>query len=689
MGRKAIRADLEFLIKTSYRLYSMKALIYIFGIIGTICLAGCSKDYSVAQVGNMMLRIDVAGVTESIVVANAANSRATTNTTFSNISRTSTTTMNNDNGGFYVDHVMSQTSVGSNVENIRAASAEVTDSDRSSTINRAAIPMQNGYRYRILLYNRNSGQLWRTVQGTAGTPLSMEGQTGETYLWYAYSYNDSEALPEPANTNNPSIETSINRDFLYASGEITIPTNTQDDYNLSIVFERKVTQVHIKIDATVLARFATINNLNAAFDRNDYLKKGVFSIRSNQMNAVEAVPTEVIFNAPSSDNTWERIYYTVDPASVSTYNVVINDLPVRFDGVREDISQRNLATYFGAANRPTFTNEFENAAIGQRLSSILNLNYRVSPLRILHISSGASYGYALERGPAWDFLNASENFGDLPESIVKMDSWSPGLGSWAGGNRTQNAAENRMLYAATAAFDNRLTARLAATNNTNRPDIVIIGYNMINIRPAVARALNNYLDNNGVVIMMLQDAANNNTRSFFNTMFGVSNIGAISNGTAGAMYPIVGNDPNDKILNGPFGDVRGRHWGEDAGTTLGLTNIPLSQVTVYSNGNAINRSSLANRVTMFKHNTKNFFFIGDGGFVSYNGGRSFVICPFNYDTRAKRPLPKAYGNAGSGYSAGSRNAYNSVVIANVMAWAVERAELQGIRQWRYAAPPRP
>ncbi|PVH25159.1 hypothetical protein [Sphingobacterium corticibacter] len=668
----------------------MKGLIYILGFISTISLVGCSKDYPVAKVGgDMMLRIDVAGITESTVVANYANARAATNTTFSNISRTSTISMGDDKGGFYVDHVMSQTSVGTIVESVLPTSEILSFSDRSATISPAAIPMQNGYRYRIFLYNKNNGQLWRTLQGTAGTPLSMEGQKGETYLWYAYSYNDSEALPEPSNINDPSIETSINRDFLYASGEITIASNLQEDYILGITFERKVAQVHIKIDGTVLARFATINNLNAAFDRNDYLKKGRFSVRSNQMNTIDVVPTEIIFNNPSPDNTWERTYYTVDPASISKYNVVINDLPVKFDEVREEISQRNLATYYGAANKPTFTTEFENAAIGQRLSSVLNLNYQVSPLRILHISSGASYGYALERGPAWDFLNASENFGDLPESVIKMGSWSPGQGSWAGGNRTQNADENRMVYAATTAFDNRLAERLAATNTNNRPDIVIIGYDMTNIRPSVARSLNNYLNSNGVVIMMLQNATSNDTHSFFNTMFGVSNIGTVSSGSAGAMYPIEGNNPTDKILNGPFGDVRGRYWGEDAGTTLGLTNLPPSQITIYSYGNAINRSSVTPRVTMFKHNTKNFFFIGDGGFVSYNGGRSFVICPFNYNTVLKRPLPKAYGNAGSGYSAGSRDAYNSVVIANIMAWAVEKAELQGIRQWRYAGPPTP
>lgn len=82
------------------------------------------------------------------------------------------------------------------------------------------------------------------------------------------------------------------------------------------------------------------------------------------------------------------------------------------------------------------------------------------------------------------------------------------------------------------------------------------------------------------------------------------------------MYPLVGTNSNDKILNGQVGDARGQYWGEDAGTTLGIVNVPLSQVTVYSYGQAINRTGSNSGITMFKHNTKNFFYIGDGGFVS-------------------------------------------------------------------------
>ncbi len=309
--------------------------------------------------------------------------------------------------------------------------------------------------------------------------------------------------------------------------------------------------------------------------------------------------------------------------------------------------------------------------------------------RILHISNNTSYGYALEQGRSWAFLNAKENFGNLPTSLVKMSPWTSGGGAWIGGNATDDKTENWVNYSASTTGDNNIINKINPADASKKPDIIILGYDVLYIRPAVATALLDYINNNGIVIMLLQDSVGAENRSFFNSLFGVSKITLDSNGSGGAMYPLVGTDPNDKILNGQVGDARGQYWGEDAGTTLGIVNVPLSQVTVYSYGQAINRTGSNSGITMFKHNTKNFFYIGDGGFVSNGDLTSAVICPFNYDATTKRPLPKPYGDAGNGYTARSKNAYNSVVMGNIMVWAARTSEFNGFKPWKYAAPPTP
>ncbi|MCL1690177.1 hypothetical protein CMU59_18445 [Elizabethkingia anophelis] len=151
------------------------------------------------------------------------------------------------------------------------------------------------------------------------------------------------------------------------------------------------------------------------------------------------------------------------------------------------------------------------------------------------------------------------------------------------------------------------------------------------------------------------------------------------------MYPIQGTETKDQILNGRIGDVRGRYWGEDASATSAIQGLPLQNITAYSDGVAINKTTdNYGEVTMFKHNTKNFFFVGDGGFISFNGGTDAIICPFKYNTTTKSPLPKPYGNAGNGYTAQSKDAYNSIIFGNVMLWAATVAEFKGIKPWKYA-----
>lgn len=115
-----------------------------------------------------------------------------------------------------------------------------------------------------------------------GTPVSLDAVKGGTYTWYAYSYNNNETIPEPANTANPAIDTAIDKDLLYATGEVVVaktPQNQQDTYNVAITFQHKVAQVSVKVDASILAEYATINSFKASFAQNNYLKKALLILR--------------------------------------------------------------------------------------------------------------------------------------------------------------------------------------------------------------------------------------------------------------------------------------------------------------------------------------------------------------------------------------------------------------------------
>lgn len=643
----------------------MKMVIKVDGVIGTEVIQPVSK-MAVASVSSTM--------------------SLTGGTTAGNTSGLTTAS------GFIADAKAEQAPMVAAVGNQILKSAIASTGNLNNNLIAATQPMPMGYTYRILIYDKATGLLWKTVQATSGTPVSLDAVKGGTYTWYAYSYNNNETIPEPANTASPSIDTAIDKDLLYATGEVVVaktPQNQQDTYNVAITFQHKVAQVSVKVDASILAEYATINSFKASFAQNNYLKKGTFDIKGGSISNLQVISTTDIFTTLSPTNVWEANYYTADPAALTSYKVNIDDLQVHFTDAAPGVADRNLATYNGAANKPSFTYNFTSPASGQRLLGVANLWYMLTSKRILHISNNTSYGYALEQGRSWAFLNAKENFGNLPTSLVKMAPWTSGGGAWIGGNATDDKTENWVNYSASTTGDNNIINKINPTDASKKPDIIILGYDVLYIRPAVATALLDYINNNGIVIMLLQDSVGTENRSFFNSLFGVSNITLDSNGSGGAMYPLVGTDPNDKILNGQVGDARGQYWGEDAGTTLGIVNVPLSQVTVYSYGKAINRTGSNSGITMFKHNTKNFFYIGDGGFVSNGDLTSAVICPFNYDATTKRPLPKPYGDAGNGYTARSKSAYNSIVMGNIMVWAARTSEFNGFKPWKYAAPPTP
>jgi len=678
---------------TTYRSCSRIFSALFSALLLMFSVASCSPDNNGASSAGgegMKMVINVDGVIGTEVIQPV--SKMAVASVNSSMALTGNTSGLTTASGFIADAKAEQVPMNTTTGNQILRSAVASTGNLNNNLIAATQPMPVGYTYRILIYDKATGLLWKTLQATSGTPVSLDAVKGGTYTWYAYSYNNNDAIPEPANTASPAIDTAIDKDLLYATGEVVVaktPQNQQDTYNIAITFQHKVAQVSVKVDASVLAEYATINSFKASFAQNNYLKKGTFDIKGGSISNLQVIPTTDIFTTLSPTNVWEANYYTADPAALTSYKVNIDDLQVHFTDAAPAVADRNLATYNGAANKPSFTYNFTSPASGQRLLGVANLWYMLTSKRILHISNNTSYGYALEQGRSWAFLNAKENFGNLSTSLVKMAPWTPGGGAWIGGNATDDKTENWVNYSASTTGDNNIINKINPTDTSKKPDIIILGYDVLYIRPAVATALLDYINNNGIVIMLLQDSVGAENRSFFNSLFGVSNITLDSNGSAGAMYPLVGTDPNDKILNGQVGDARGQYWGEDAGTTLGIVNVPLSQVTVYSYGQAINRTGANSGITMFKHNTKNFFYVGDGGFVSNGDLTSPVICPFNYDATTKRPLPKPYGDAGNGYTARSKSAYNSIVMGNIMVWAARTSEFNGFKPWKYAAPPTP
>lgn len=217
------------------------------------------------------------------------------------------------------------------------------------------------------------------------------------------------------------------------------------------------------------------------------------------------------------------------------------------------------------------------------------------------------------------------------------------------------------------------------TQLNKKPDIVITGYDTY-FTSAVANLLKDYVNKGGVLLFFCQGEGNG-AQNVMRAIFNNSSIQQRLFNGRGAIYdfPLAA----DPVLNGPFGDIRGRVWGEDASLTCGVTNVPVEDIEIYSTGFTVTRpvsDADAGSLIAFRHKKLNFLFVGDGGFISYLPGNVIDTgaYPFKLDQSTKLPIGKNRYGEGASIRPGTFTVYNSVFFANALAWAIQQAEFNGI-----------
>ncbi|WP_256039764.1 hypothetical protein [Chryseobacterium sp. EO14] len=272
--------------------------------------------------------------------------------------------------------------------------------------------------------------------------------------------------------------------------------------------------------------------------------------------------------------------------------------------------------------------------------------------RLLAVGTSENvYGYNFSGTAASGrMISTASNFGTTATSIVKAE----GFTRINGGNNPSIAQLQGWL------------------SGSSPVDIMVIGYSWA---PSDAEAdiIADYLVKGGVVLAFSE--SNAGMQRLFRYVFNDNTITTGGVNAAGALYrlPVI----NDEIINGPFGDARGKTWGEDASATTYASGIPSSEIDIYSTDSDLSQASpggTAGRVTAFKHKTLNFIWIGDGGFNS-NCGASDTICPFEVNGSNLPVVKTSYGRGGDALD---QDVYNSIISANAFAWAIKQAEFNGI-----------
>ncbi|WP_085536788.1 hypothetical protein [Massilibacteroides vaginae] len=289
--------------------------------------------------------------------------------------------------------------------------------------------------------------------------------------------------------------------------------------------------------------------------------------------------------------------------------------------------------------------------------------------RILTIGANAiyRYGYMLEPNSASRaFVDASINFGTTPKSTVVMEE-----------NQNGNAFTIEVMTVGQGMVGEVINYNyLKNILNTFKPEIILTGQ-AINFYTGIYNTdvidlLSSFVDAGGVFLMCNEFYPNTaSIQAMVQKIMGVNVIGDNQSIGLNQLFTLSGN-VDDPIANGPFGDMRGKNWGADGHEMHGFSGLPSSDVIVYS-------TRTDGKVNMFRHKSKGFFFMGEGGFISnpqrYIGGTyqgSYVYCPFAIDG-AYRPIPRTNFTTSM-----NQPVYNSQIFGNIIAWAISYYEENGI-----------
>lgn len=317
--------------------------------------------------------------------------------------------------------------------------------------------------------------------------------------------------------------------------------------------------------------------------------------------------------------------------------------------------------------------------------------------KIVSFGSTSAFGYSAYRGTSAAFLKSNKNFGNADNSTVKMVATNTPTSGNAAEGRYVDYNAFQFMYGGDAVDATKFRNAL----NTN-PDIIMIAYNASWDDTAADLALD-YMNKGGIIIEFSESSG---VLRILKKIFGRTSIARNTNNTTEANR-VGSSEKNyiqttlptivDPIIEGPFQPIIN---GEQRTTLGGLNIAGDTENRVYSIGN-IPTSGIVNYgyATVFPEESycfriigQRYVYFGDGGFLTNNDDskwRSHRTEPFatshdftgdsEYNDYTPRMRPDSSPSGSSGDDAASyTNVANSYFFGNVMAWAIQEAQFNGI-----------
>lgn len=242
-------------------------------------------------------------------------------------------------------------------------------------------------------------------------------------------------------------------------------------------------------------------------------------------------------------------------------------------------------------------------------------------------------------------MDAPQNFGEQNDSKVKLERYSS----------TQTFYPFNIISGLNAYNPDKIKEIL-----DTKPDIVFTGFDLdLSAKATLASYLVDYVKAGGVLIFICERQTM--SKAFFEALYPERTINYHWTTTNTLSFYNTDND----FLNGPFGNIKSKLWGNDTAGAIALSGIPAEDIEVLS-------TNLNGYPVIFKHKKYNLVYIGEGGFnaMASTSPANTISYPFAIDGQGT-PISR------TGFYGGT-SVENSCFMANVLAWAVYQAQFHGI-----------
>ncbi|MDR2384813.1 MAG: hypothetical protein LBD80_04000 [Tannerella sp.] len=279
--------------------------------------------------------------------------------------------------------------------------------------------------------------------------------------------------------------------------------------------------------------------------------------------------------------------------------------------------------------------------------------------------------YAIIGSGTWSWANT-----------VRINSLSNGINF--GPNGTFKVEGFAQLWQTTNTIDatnrinNGYTTTVDGIQYTNaKPDIVLFyGYGS-SLNSNLAKALANYVNNGGCLMYGSVDGEEGYVNLLLTGIFGseYGNVAADQTGSGSDYVYLIANDPSNPIINGPFGNLSGRCWGEDNSTSgsIIVKTLPPNSVQICSAMTPFGKPNIDPDYSIVWYNdSKNIIYFGDSTSASTTS-TAVNEHPAYFPNNV--PKNKWYGNTGAN---NQQYVYNSALEFNAIVWMIKKAVVSGI-----------